>query len=140
MKPNAEENRLQALFAELREQDQKLAPSFERELSAALSRKSDGTTTRIGYAGYLTAAAALVIVAVTAGILAHYPASKPSIVRQLPGPDRSKDVSVVEPPAMSLSNWQSPTAFLLQSSDDWGAGSQGESGFPVTQPQSQDPT
>jgi hypothetical protein len=142
MKSTPEENRLQALFGELRQQDERLAPSFERTLSAALGRKGEPVATRIGYGGYAAAVAALVVLAVTVGMLAHHPEPKPAIVQQLPRPDRSDVGSVVEPPAMSLSNWQSPTAFLLQASDEWGqpAESPGETGIPATQPQAQDPT
>jgi hypothetical protein len=142
MKSNPEENRLQALFGELRHQDQRLAPSFERTLSAALGRKGEGVAIRIGYGGYVAAAAALVVLAVTVGMLAHHPEAKPAIVQRLPRPGRPDVNSVVEPPAMSLSNWQSPTAFLLQASDEWGqpVESPGEAGVPATQPQAQDPT
>jgi hypothetical protein len=142
MNPNPEENRLQTLFGELRQQDERLCPSFERTLSAALarSRESRPIAGRIGYTGYLSAAAALVIVGVTVGMLSHHPARQPAIVGQLSRPDGSNTGPVIEPPAMSLSNWQSPTAFLLQSPDDWGAPSPNDAGSPATQPQSQDPT
>ena len=139
MNSNPEENRLQALFAELKQQDQRLAPSFERVLSAAVRRKRQPIAARIGYAGYI-AAAALVIVAVTVGMLSQRPAGQPSVAVKLP--DRSNAAPIAEPPAMPLSSWQSPTAFLLQASDEWGqlAGVPDDTAFPATQPQFKDPT
>jgi len=142
MNSNPEENRLQALFGELKQQDERMAPAFERVLSGARRRESQPIAGRIGYTAFIAAAAALVIVVVTIGMLSHRPAVQPSIAVQTPRPDRSNVTPVPEPAALSLGNWQSPTAFLLQSSDEWGqpVETPDDAGFPATRPQSKDPT
>jgi hypothetical protein len=139
MDSNPQENLLQALFGELRQQDQRLAPSFEPQVSAALRRGKEAT--RIGYTGYAAAVAAAVSVAVLAGTLLHRPAGQPAIAVRLPRPDRSTVVPA-EQPALSLGDWQSPTAFLLQASDEWGQPAQtpDRAGPASTQPLTQDPT
>jgi hypothetical protein len=120
MNLNPDEKQFQALFGELKQRDRQLAPPFEREVAAAMRMQSQTVVGQIRYRGLVATAAALVIVAAVIIMLMHRPAGKPSIVRQSNQPDRSKVDLGSESPALSLSTWQSPTAFLLNAPDDWG--------------------
>jgi hypothetical protein len=137
MNPNPEQ-RLQVLFNENRRLDERLAPSFERMLSNPAYAPKARAAYRIGFTGYFTAAA-LIILTITMGMRLHRPAGPSTIVRQLPADERL-GLPANEPPAMALSAWQSPTAFLLQASDDWGQPAESPDEAPSTQPQVEDPT
>jgi hypothetical protein len=111
-------------------------PAFERDWAAA-GAKTDLFFAQLQYRRLAGAAATVVIVAVGIGLLSHQRPGNRSMAIKLPSPTTVKiDAGTVDP--MSLDTWQSPTAFLLQASDEWDQppDSTDESSklFPSTQP------
>jgi hypothetical protein len=144
MNLNPDEKQFQALFGELKQRDEQLAPPFEREVAAAMRMQSQSVVGQIGYRGLVSIAAMLVIVCAIVVMLMHRPAGKPLIVRQSNQPDRSKVDLSLDSPALPLSTWQSPTAFLLNAPDDWSqpaeVNDESSTGHTSSQPHSRGPT
>ena len=100
MNPNQEENRFKELFHDLKREDARLAPSFTRDWDAASSRvgkvSSFGPVARV--------IAALVVLLALGGLMrgSFRSSPKPTILTGTP-------VAL-----SSISQWQSPTDFLLK--------------------------
>ncbi len=90
-----EEERIDKLFQELREEDERHAPSFAHDWNLALSRRD---RPRRRWAAWRLAAGAAALIVLGAGWWMFSPVSVP----------------VADPPSLLMSQWRSPTEFLLR--------------------------
>ena len=130
MDADPEQERFRALFSELRHADQHAAPSFERTWQAVTDRRMDrrrevGTallsSPRWRLAAAVSLAAAGIVFAVLVGLRGLHHHS--SLVRGTPpAPAKVSEQASGQPIAFvapsSISEWQSPTAFLLDRAVD----------------------
>ena len=99
MKPDSDENQYRQLFRELRSDDERSAPRFTATWQAAAARATSGhhgpTLWRLAIA-----TAALVVVSTALTLVFRHPGG-PSVP------------SAVAPSAVLITQWESPTDFLL---------------------------
>ena len=99
MKPDSDENQYHQLFRELRQDDEPAAPRFAATWQAAVVRAKSG---RHGPALWRLAIATAALVVVGTGV---------TLVIQRPGAPSVP--SAVTPSAVLITQWESPTDFLL---------------------------
>ena len=103
MKPDSHENKIKQHFAESRLHDERRAPTFARTWQSAASRASERRTVpalwRLAMIG-----AATVVVGLSATLFLQRSATSPL------------QHSVSSPPVVLITQWQSPTEFLLNPS------------------------
>ena len=99
MKSDSDENQYRQLFRELRPDDERAAPRFAATWQAAVVRAKSG---RHGPALWRLAIATAALVAVGTGV---------TLVFQRPGAPSGP--SAVAPSAVLITQWESPTDFLL---------------------------
>lgn len=99
MKPDSDENQYRQLFRELRPDDERSAPRFAATWQAAAVRATSG---RHGPTSWRLAIATAALVVVGTGV---------TLVCQRPGAPSVP--SAVAPSAALITQWESPTDFLL---------------------------
>lgn len=119
MNSNPQEDQFRALFDAVKQADARRAPAFERDWATADSKTSPFFS-QLRYGRLAGALAAVVTVATGVGLLSHQRSGNRSIAIKLPSQTTLKIDSGAEDPPISLDTWQSPTAFLLRASDEWG--------------------
>jgi hypothetical protein len=116
MNPDEEQQRLRASFGELRREDQRLAPPFERDWQAAVRLSQRPPPHRFPLARLAAAVAAIAAVGVAAALLNSRPGRDGLVAgRQAPpvAAPRVPEPPEREAPA-SIEDWESPTAALLE--------------------------
>jgi ferric-dicitrate binding protein FerR (iron transport regulator) len=130
MDADQDQEQFRELFSELKHADQRAAPSFERTWQAARSRQSDPRAAsgilpwRASPRVRLAAAGLVAAAGIAAALLLghHADSHRQLIVNNTPttapsgNPDR---VSVAVADGVSIADWQSPTAFLLEPPDEF---------------------
>ena len=101
MNQDWEEQKLRELFHELKQEDERFAPSFARDWEAALSRLGKARSPR-RLVRVATAAMMLILLIGSVAVFFSHPSRKPALT-ETPGS------------TIFLSQWRSPTNFLLQS-------------------------
>ena len=130
MNPGDElERRLRASFGDLRRADERNAPPFERTWQAAaagLSRRTPAPAPRLArLAASVAAVAAVGVVGVVVGILNNRP-GRDRHVAERPGPAPSAEEPQDQEATVSIVDWQSPTAGLLEpSAEEWSPAGRG---------------
>jgi hypothetical protein len=134
MSQHPEEDQFRSFFGELKRRDDRIAPSFEPERSKAdLTERSILSELRYGR---LTAIALGVGTVIAIACIARHPQHGSAPIAINAPLSHANDGHGVEMAAQSLSDWKSPTAFLLPSTDDWNPSSDESPVFlPTTQPQ-----
>jgi hypothetical protein len=132
-----EENQLRAMFGKLRQSDDRTAPGFDAGQARAAHRPAS-LWSQLRYDRLAGAVAVLLLIGIGAVVVSL---SHPNHVMALkPTMNNSEVAPAAEQPA-SLDTWQSPTAFLLQASDQWGSPPDSQTEptqmFPATQPKPQ---
>ena len=109
MDPRQEQIRLQALFSELRQDDERRAPSFRRCVQAADERGSD-VARPVGRLALAVAMLLAVLGIAGLALFSHVHRGGTMATRTpVAFPEIQGDATAIQ----SLSTWQSPTAFLL---------------------------
>ena len=109
MDPMQEQIRLQALFSELREDDERRTPSFRQCMQPADGRGRD--VARLSARWATVAAVSLAFVGVAGVALFSRVHRGGAVANRMRGvlPEKHADTPAIQ----SISSWQSPTAFLL---------------------------
>jgi hypothetical protein len=110
MKPDREDETLKALYCEMRREDERRAPSFERVWQAAAARRKKAIPRAVWG---IAAAAALVLLLGAAGALLFGPWGRPA-VSPAPPIVQTHTPALPLPTEPWISTWESPTAFLLE--------------------------
>src|SRR6185437_10647391 len=113
MDTDPQQDRLRALFSELRQKDEQRAPRFQNDWDAAMSRRQEPGA--IAW-GRLAAAIVLLSLGVTVAATLHSRLHHPEIARHTPAripADTPQSRPAAWAMADSITEWQSPTAFLL---------------------------
>jgi hypothetical protein len=118
-----EEQQLRASFSDLRREDQRLAPPFERDWQAAVRLSLGTRPPRFPLARVAAAVAAVAAVGVAAALL-NRPSARDDLVAGRP----ALPVATPRAPepreselAASIEDWESPTAALLELSPEDGS-------------------
>jgi hypothetical protein len=133
MSQHPEEDQFRSFFGELKRCDDRIAPAFEPDRS-----KTDSTEktilSELRYGRLIAMALGVGTVIAIACISLHPRHGSAPIAINVPQ-SHVDDGRSVEMAAQSLSDWKSPTAFLLPSTDDWNPSSDESPGsLPTTQP------
>jgi len=102
MNPDMDDNQLRQRFHELKQEDARRAPSFDRVWRRAAARSETAPPARSWVRLATMAAGAMLLAAVVVWLVSGRPRTSP------PG---------VQFAAASLADWQSPTDFLMKASD-----------------------
>jgi len=101
MSPGSDEAKLKKLFLERKACDERNAPSFARTWQAAVARSTEPPRT-MRWLAPVALVAALAIIATAIGIMLHA---------------RMRESQPAQEASLALTQWQSPTAFLLTTTD-----------------------
>lgn len=133
MSRHPEDDQFRSFFRELKRCDDRIAPSFEPDRSKTDSTESP-ILSELRYGRLIAMAAAVGTVVALVCVAWHPQHDSAPIAINVPQ-SHANDRRSVEMAAQSLSDWKSPTAFLLPSADDWNQSSDESPGFlPTTQP------
>ena len=120
MQQETDRERFRALFSELKDEDRRASPSFDRVWQEASGRHAKARPPAIR--GWRVAAAVVALAA--GGGLAAFLVTAPrrgwvsvSPTHQFSAPSATQTSTVAEP-ASSLTDWRSPTEFLLELAAD----------------------
>jgi hypothetical protein len=122
MKPDPENQQIQAWFSELRRGDEQIAPPFEQTWQAALRRRDTPRPAwkwqpRLALVAMLVIALGAMIVIVHNIVRGREPATLQvrSVQTQVASPPKT---TVPQSCDTSIADWQSPTAFMLDLAND----------------------
>jgi hypothetical protein len=134
MSQHSEEDQVRSLFGELRRGDDRLAPSFDLERSAAESTIRP-IRSELRHGPMIAMALGVGTVIAVACVAWHPRHGSAPIAIDTPQ-SHVNDARSVEVWDQSLPDWTSPTAFLLPSTEDWSQpADESPDALPTTQPQ-----
>jgi hypothetical protein len=140
MDTNPQQDPLRALFSELRQSDERRAPRFQDDWEEAMARRQDRETIAWGRLAATVVVVALgATLAVTLRARQHHIAVAKQFRAPIPAaPAQPRPVEWAV--ADSITDWQSPTAFLLAAPTDtaW-PGDSGDDAADETTPAHSDP-
>lgn len=118
MNTDEEQGRLRASFGEVRREDERRAPPFERDWQAAVRLSQAARPLRFPLARVAAAVAAIAALGVAAGLLNSRPGQeRPVAGSQAPRAPEPREQEA----APSIEDWESPTAALLELSLEEGS-------------------